>query len=333
MDGGNPMSRYDRQIAVAEFGPSGQKQLAKTRMLMVGAGGLASPALQYLVGAGLGHIRLVDPDVVALDNMHRQTIFRLDDLGMAKAEAATKHMKALNSECRITPVTEPITPDNMARHADGVDIVLDCADSFAVSYSLSDFCYGQLPLVHASVIGTAGYAGGFCYDAPSLRAVFPDLPARLGSCAEDGVLGPVVGIIGALQAQMALAIITGADPSPLGQLVTYDAAGNRFGGFRFNQAQEPEAAWPFIGLSQIGDDDMVVDLRHPSEGPPIVPQSHFISLDDITSQLPAEHTSRMVLCCQSGQRAWAAAEKLTRIWPGPIALMAAGYIHSTMEKN
>jgi molybdopterin/thiamine biosynthesis adenylyltransferase len=324
------MSRYDRQTAVTEFGSAGQEKLAAACMLVVGAGGLASPVLQYLVGAGLGQIRLADPDVVSMENLHRQTIFREGDLGSAKAETAAKHMKALNPDCRITPITAPVTPDNIARHAEGVDIVLDCADSFAASYSLSDFCHGQqLPLVHASVIGTAGYTGGFCFNAPSLRAVFPDLPARLGSCAENGVLGPVVGLIGALQAQMALEIITGSDPSPLGQLITYDASGNRFGGFRFDDAKEPQTTWPFIGLSQICDDDMVVDLRHPSEGPPVIPRSCATSSDDITSQPPPEHTARVVLCCQSGQRAWAAAEKMTRVWSGPIALMAVRNINLT----
>ena len=240
---GNKMNRYDRQISVAEFGVDGQKKLAAAKILVVGAGGLASPVLQYLAGAGLGHIKVMDYDIVSVNNMHRQTIFRTDDLGLAKAGAAATNMRGLNPDCQMTPIIEPLTPDNIETHASDVDLVLDCADSFAVSYSLSDYCLNRLPLIHASVVGTAGYVGGFCYNAPSLRAVFPDLPQRFGSCAEDGVLGPIVGIIGSLQAQMTLAVITKQLSSPLGQLVTYDAIGNRFGGFRFDGVEEPDARW------------------------------------------------------------------------------------------
>ena len=222
---GYKMNRYDRQISVSEFGVDSQKKLAASKILVVGAGGLASPVLQYLAGAGLGHIKVMDYDIVSVDNMHRQTIFRTDDLGLAKAGAAATNMRGLNPDCLMTPIIEPLTPDNIETYASDVDLVLDCADSFAVSYSLSDYCLNRLPLIHASVVGTVGYVGGFCYNAPSLRAVFPDLPKRFGSCAEDGVLGPIVGIIGSLQAQMTLAVITKQLSSSLGQLVTYDAIG------------------------------------------------------------------------------------------------------------
>jgi molybdopterin/thiamine biosynthesis adenylyltransferase len=129
------MNRYDRQISVAEFGVDGQKKLAAAKILVVGAGGLASPVLQYLAGAGLGHIKVMDYDIVSVNNMHRQTIFRADDLGLAKAGAAATNMRRLNPDCQMTPIIEPLTPDNIETHASDVDLVLDCADSFAVSYS------------------------------------------------------------------------------------------------------------------------------------------------------------------------------------------------------
>jgi len=318
------MTRYDRQIAVLPDARQSQQKLAAARILVVGAGGLASPVLQYLVGAGVGHIRLVDGDVVSLSNMHRQTIFRDDDIGRPKAERAARHMAALNPDCQITPVPAYLTPDKIAEQAAGVDLVLDCADSFAVSYSLSDYCRGQLPLVSASVVGLSGYCGGFCAQAPSLRAVFPDLPRRFGSCADDGVLGPVVGVVGGLQAQMALAILTGLDPSPLGQLVTYDAGANRFGGFRFDAADEPGSSPYFIGKTEITVDDFVIDLRHENEGPLVTAAAHRIAPADITPAVPIANAARVVLCCQSGQRAWMAAETMSNFWPGPIALLALG---------
>ena len=318
------MTRYDRQLTVLPDSSRSQQKLAAARILVVGAGGLASPVLQYLVGAGVGHIRLVDGDVVSLSNMHRQTIFRDADIGRPKVERAASHMAALNPDCQITPVPAYLTPDKIAEQAAGVNLILDCADSFAVSYSLSDYCRGRLPLVTASVVGLFGYCGGFCGAAPSLRAVFPDLPHRFGSCADDGVLGPVVGVIGGLQAQMALAILTGLNPSPLGQLITFDASANRFGGFRFDAADDPEKGPRFIGKSDITADDFVIDLRHENEGPLVSAEARRIAPTDITPAVPIANAARVVLCCQSGQRAWAAAETITEFWSGSIALVALG---------
>ncbi|MEK9760534.1 MAG: ThiF family adenylyltransferase, partial [Candidatus Puniceispirillum sp.] len=121
------MTRYDRQLAALPDASQSQQKLAAARILVVGAGGLASPVLQYLVGAGVGHIRLVDGDVVSLSNMHRQTIYRDDDIGRPKAERAASHMAALNPDCQITPVPAYLTPDKIAEQAAGVNMVLDCA--------------------------------------------------------------------------------------------------------------------------------------------------------------------------------------------------------------
>ena len=318
------MNKYERQIAVTEFGVAGQKKISAARVLVVGAGGLASPVLQYLVGAGVGHIRLIDPDIVVASNLHRQTLFRVDDLGSAKAEAAANHMAGLNPDCKIKPITQQLTPDNVEAHIADVDLVIDCADSFSVSYTLSDNCQRRLPFVHASVVGMAGYVGGFCADSPGLRAVFPDLPKRFGSCEQDGVLGPIVGVIGALQAQFSIAVITGTEPSPLGQLLTYDAAVSRFGGFRFDGAIDPKSYLQFISVSQIQQGDFVIDLRESSEGPLVTPSAVRAGFDEITADFPLASAERIVFCCQSGQRAWAAAEKLSDFWLGPILLIAVG---------
>ena len=266
----------------------------------------------------------MDPDIVAVSNLHRQTLFRVGDLGLSKAMVVVNHMADLNIDCKIVPITHQLTPDNVDAYTTDVDLGIDCADNFAVSYTLSDNCLGRLPFIHASVVGMAGYVGGFCAGSPGLRAVFPDLPDRFGNCNEDGVLGPIVGVIGSLQAQFAIGVVIGQSPSPLGQMVTYDAGANRFSGFRFDGAADPNACLQFISPSQVQQDDFVIDLRDASEAPLVTSNAVRAKLDAIVPDLPLADAGRVVLCCQSGQRAWIAAKKLSEFWSGPISLIAAG---------
>lgn len=322
------MSRYDRQTALPEIGAAGQGRLGAAHALVIGAGGLGAPVLQYLAGAGLGRITIVDPDRVDETNLHRQVIFQEAEIGRPKAEAAADFVRRLNGAVKVAPVADALTPANAEALIADADVTLDCADSFAASYIASDICLARAaPLISASALGMSGYAGGFCGGAPSLRAVFPDLPSAPQTCATAGVMGPVVGAVGAVQAQMALAALLGLAPSPLGRLVTFDGRGFAFGGFRFDDAPEPAGPeFRFIDAAAICAGDFVAELRPAAEAPtPAAAHARRLSAADFAEPgLRPATGQRAVMCCRSGLRAWAAAEALSRHWDGEIALVALG---------
>ena len=319
------MSRYSRHISLKEIGIAGQDKINTSKVLVIGAGGLGCPILQYLVAAGVGTIGIVDFDVVEDSNLQRQVLFTQADIGRPKATIAAQKLQALNSEIHIEPLDIMLTPDILGEHAKGYAALVDCADSFAVSYLMSDFAkHHNYAFVSASVVGRAGYCGGFCGGAPSMRAVFPDLPLRLTSCSADGVLGPAVGIIGSLQAQMVLDVLTKVSPSPLGQLVQYDSACYRFSQFRFDDALEPDSHFPFIAADSFLPTDKIIDLRSADEAPLITDRAERLSLDKFDAALLSAHQGRLVFCCQSGFRAWQAAERCIPHGVENIALLAAG---------
>ncbi|MCC5984435.1 MAG: HesA/MoeB/ThiF family protein [Rhodobacteraceae bacterium] len=314
------MSRYARQTVLPEIGAQGQARLARAHALVVGAGGLGVPVLQYLAGAGVGRITLVDGDTVAEHNLHRQPLYRMDQIGAPKVQAAAAALAALNPDVTVHPVCKMLDPANAPALVAAADIVLDCADTFAASLTLSDTCRAQgKPLITASALGLSGYVAGCCGGAPSLRAIFPDLPERGATCATAGVMGPVVGAIGALQAQMALSVVLGLTPSPLGQLVSLDARRWRMGGFRFDSAPEPAQRLPFIARSQTRADDLLIDLR--TEAAPFCAAARHIPPAEIASLTPPAG-ARVVLACATGLRAHNAGQTLQSRWPGDIALLA-----------
>jgi molybdopterin/thiamine biosynthesis adenylyltransferase len=327
MVGGDTMNRYARQICLADVGDAGQAAIQAAHVLVVGVGGLAAPVLQYLVAAGVGQLTLVDGDRVTLSNLHRQTLFREADVGKAKAVVAAQTLRALNAECVIDTIDIPLDPANAKVFVAQSTLVLDCADNFAISYILSDTCIALgVPLISASVLEFGGYVGGFCHTAPSLRAVFPDLPDRAATCATAGVMGPVVGMIGAAQAQMALAYLIGQTPSPLGQFLRFDLRNFRSSGFRFDTAPDPAPDLTFIPASTIKPTDFVVELRGTDEAPtPVAAHAKRLTVAQIADQQPTPAANqRAVFACRSGLRAWQAATHLRSYWGGDITLIAMG---------
>ncbi|WP_347267551.1 HesA/MoeB/ThiF family protein [Paracoccus sp. (in: a-proteobacteria)] len=316
------MSRYLRQMVLPEVGVAGQERIAAAHVLVVGAGGLGAPALQYLVGAGIGRITLIDPDTVEEGNLHRQPLYGMEDLGQPKVRAAARALARLNPEVALAPMAARLTPANAPALVAAAGVVLDCADSHAASYTLSDACLAAgRPLISASALGLSGYVGGFCGGAPSLRALFPDPPDSGQTCASAGVLGPVVGMLGCLQAQMALRLILGLTPSPLGELIRCDRG--RIGQFRFDGASECPGP-RFIAAEEIAPGDLVIDLRPEDEAPrKATPEALRAPGYGAAGPLPAPG-QRVVLACRSGLRAWRAAEALSRRFDGDITLLALG---------
>jgi molybdopterin/thiamine biosynthesis adenylyltransferase/rhodanese-related sulfurtransferase len=318
--------RYARQTVLGEVGAAGQARLAAASVLVVGAGGLGCPVLQYLAGAGVGHLRIVDHDAVEESNLHRQPIYGTDDIGKAKAEAARDRLQRFNPGISIDAVVARLTPQNAAALVAQVDVIVDAADSFAVTYILSDACHAVAkPLVSASVIGFTGYAGAFCGGGPSYRAVFPDVSIDGGTCATVGVLGTAVAVLGSLQAHLALHLLLGLEPTVLSRVVTFDARRFAFGGFAFDASPEPVSTVPFIAPDQVRADDVVVDLRGVDEAVQPFAGGRRLSVDQVAT-LAAEPSSggRIVLCCRSGQRALLAAERLREQGHSRIALVALG---------
>ncbi|WP_298260823.1 ThiF family adenylyltransferase [uncultured Litoreibacter sp.] len=318
------MSRYARQIQLPDVGLDGQDKFSRAKVAVIGAGGLGSPVLLYLAGAGVGHLTVLDADHVSQSNLHRQPLYRMSDIDRPKVAVAAEAIAALNPEVTVDARQCSLTPDVATQIVADADVVIDAADSFAVTYCLSDACYAaQTPLISASVLGQAGYVGGYCACAPSLRAVFPDLPQTGATCASAGVLGPVVGVVGSLQAQMALRVLLGCDPSPLGRMVTVDLESFVFGGFDFHGSPEPNDGFSFISKGMLREGDLVFELRDADEAPePLVASARYMSQDDLAHFDPIPDR-RIVLCCQSGLRAWQAASVLRARGARSLAVMAA----------
>lgn len=318
--------RYSRQVVLPEVGASGQARLAAAAVAVVGAGGLGCAALPYLAAAGVGRLHVIDHDRVAESNLHRQPLYRMSDLGALKAEAARAALLALNPAVHIDAVPERLTPANAAAVAAAADVIVDAADSFAVTYALSDACQqAGKPLVSASVLALAGYVGAFCGGAPSYRAVFPELPRLAGSCAASGVLGTAVAVMGTLQAHLTLALLLELEPPVLGRLLSVDFRTLHVGEMSFAQAPEPAARFAFIAPQQVAAADLVIDLRSLAEAPVSpFPAALRIDIEALERGVQLPEAPRIVLCCRTGIRAWRAARALDASGRRNLALIALG---------
>ena len=230
------LDRYSRHLRLPEVGLEGQQRLAKTRMLLLGAGGLGSPAALYLAAAGVGTLRIADDDAVERSNLQRQVLHAENRIGMPKVASAAAALTALNPRVRVEAIAERVDSGNVERLLEGVDVVIDGADNFPVRYLLNDACVklGK-PLVYGAVhrfegqvsVFDAGRARG---TKPCYRCLFPEPPAAADApnCSEAGVLGVLPGIVGLLQAAEAIKLALGIGEPLAGRLLHFDALGMRF---------------------------------------------------------------------------------------------------------
>jgi len=227
--------RYARHIVLAEIGGVGQARLIAAKVLVVGAGGLGAPLLQYLAAAGIGTLGVIDHDTVDLSNLQRQVIHRTSDVGVSKVESARRALRDINPEVRVQAHDKRLTADNAERILAGYDIVADGSDNFATRYLLNDACYRlKKILVSAAILRFDGQIS--TYKAwqgpghPCLRCIFPTAPSEeaVPSCAQAGVLGALAGTLGTLQATEVVKEVLGIGRSLSGRLLMYDALAASF---------------------------------------------------------------------------------------------------------
>lgn len=219
------MNKYHRQTLLPEIGEEGQRKLQKTKVLIVGVGGLGCPIALYLAGAGVGHIGLVDGDAVSLSNLHRQVLYEEADLGLPKAECAARHLQARNSDIELKAYPMRLTSDNAEHLIAEYDLVVDGCDNHATRYLLSDLCEKQRkPYVHAAIGAFQGQVAILCYDegAPTYRTLFPNEATLCALEAGKGVIGTTPAIVGSLVAGEVLKLIAGFGESLLGKLFLFD---------------------------------------------------------------------------------------------------------------
>jgi molybdopterin/thiamine biosynthesis adenylyltransferase len=224
-------SRYSRHLLIPEVGEEGQQRLLDARVLLVGAGGLGSPASLYLAAAGVGTLGIVDEDVVDESNLQRQVVHSTERLGEPKVQSAKRTLEALNPDVRVVPFQERLTSENVERIlGEGWDVIVDGADNFPTRYLVNDASvWHGIPVVHGSIYRFEGQVTVFdpAHGGPCYRCLFPQPPPPelAPSCAEGGVLGVLPGIIGSIQANEALKLVLGRGDTLAGRLLLFDALG------------------------------------------------------------------------------------------------------------
>ena len=319
------LERHSRHILLPEVGAIGQEKLSKARVLCVGAGGLGCPVIQYLAAAGVGHLTIVDDDLVDISNLQRQILHRTADLGEYKAESAKRFVNDLDPSVSVSALKVRVGGENAEGLFSGHDLIIDGTDNIPTRYLIDETC-GKLgiPWIYGSVYRFEGQVSVFNYKGgPNYRDLFPEAPpdGLLPSCSEAGVLGVLPGLIGCIQASEAIKIIIGAGDPLSGKLLIHDAltGEQRLLKFAASNSQHVHESTPIEGDSMFHSIDAKATLARMSEGwnPYFIDVrsnqeweqariSHSVDLcphDEILSAIDRIPKDRDVLVqCRSGQR-------------------------------
>ncbi|AWB83924.1 ThiF family adenylyltransferase [Corynebacterium liangguodongii] len=260
------IARYRRQITLQGFGQRAQERLGRAHVVVVGAGGLGAPALLYLAGAGVGRLTIVDADSVELSNLHRQVIHTEGGIGTPKASSAAAEVRRRNSAIEVRAIARDVTADNAAELIGGADLVLDGTDNFAARYAISRACAREgIPHVWASILGfdaqvSVYWAGhGPCYED-----IFPTPPppGAVPSCADNGVLGPVVGVVGTTMALEAVKVLAGVGQPLIGRIGYFDGLRGEWEYIEL-EGSSPAAREDNTAAESTGSS--LIDVREPEE--------------------------------------------------------------------
>ena len=348
----NLYERYHRQVILPEFGEEGQQKLLEAKILVIGAGGLGCPALQYLTAAGIGTIGIVDDDVVALNNLHRQVLYSVNDIGLSKAKRAAHILQQLNPEIKIISYNERLATQNALTLIDDFDIILDGTDNFSTRYMINDACVLlNKPLVYGAISQFEGQVSVFnpqplkgSNEAVNYRDLFPDPPkdGEVLNCAEAGVLGVLPGIIGTMMANETIKLITGIGEPLTDQLFTYNALNNQAYILHLSARKETRSLIPrnkkeflqtdyewlcaspvqqaeidsdiFNSMVAKGNID-VIDVRELHEMPAVNEFNHIrIPLAQLADNTLLIKFDTVIAFCQSGKRSLQAANILSAIF-------------------
>jgi len=224
---------YKRQTTLSEFGEKSQQKLQDAEIVIVGCGGLGSVAAVYLAASGIGKIHLIDFDVVDVSNLHRQVFYKMEDVGKSKADVLANHIKAISPFVQVTTSNKALTKITIFNQIDDFDVVLDCTDSLATKYLLNDYCViTDHILVYGSLYKNDGYVASFnipegLHNSANLRNAFPKMPKNaIPNCSEAGTLNPIVGIIGMMQANEVIKIISQIGKPLKNQILIFNSSDN-----------------------------------------------------------------------------------------------------------
>jgi adenylyltransferase/sulfurtransferase len=224
--------RYSRQILLPQVDVNGQQKLIQSKVLIVGMGGLGSPVAMYLAAAGVGHLVLIDFDRVDLSNLQRQIIHSSAQIGEYKSVSAIKKLQALNSDVQITLINQRLKEDSLKNYLGDVDVVVDCCDNFATRFIVNAACVSEgVPLVSGSALRWEGQIAVFFggKNSPCYRCLYDDNAKQTETCSEAGILAPLVGVIGSIQASEVIKVLLNIGEALCGKLLLFNAF---FGSFR-----------------------------------------------------------------------------------------------------